>query len=368
MQLSSDEYERYKRHFSLRDVGLAGQKKLKNASVLIIGAGGLGCPVALYLAAAGLGRIGIVDHDIVEISNLQRQIIYKNSDIHKSKAFVSAEHLRELNPYVKIEAHNFKFNKHNALDLVSNYDYIVDGSDNFPTRYLINDTCVLSKIPYIYAAIYRFEGQATILAHKDGPCYRCLYPLPPPPELVPNCNEAGVLGALPGLLGTIQANETLKLILGIGEPLLNQLLLVESLNMNFQKLGIKADPACQLCGINPSQKTLLDYEESCVLVKTDHELDFTEWQERFRSKNPPLLLDVREAYEYAEKNMGGLLIPLAELKSRMHELEAHRKNEIMVHCHSGSRSKQAVAILRAQGFNAFDLKGGMLAWLDKSRP
>ena len=377
--LIGDEVKRYSRHLILPEVGMEGQKKLKAARVLCIGAGGLGSPVAMYLAAAGVGTIGIVDFDVVDFSNLQRQILHGTPDVGRPKLQSAVDRLHALNPNVKVESYETALTSQNALQLFEGYDVIVDGTDNFPTRYLVNDACVLLGIPNAYGSIFRFEGQASVFAAADGPCYRCLYPEPPPPGLVPSCAEGGVLGVLPGIVGCIQANETLKLILGIGEPLVGRFLVFDSLRMKFRELKLRKDPECPVCGDNPTVTELIDYEQFCGVVPAQQqaaepsggdasEITVTELKARMDRGEDVFVLDVREPHEYEINRIpGSTLIPLGDLAERYGELDPNR--EIVSQCKSGVRSARAAAFLREQGFsNVRNLKGGDLAWVDQVDP
>ena len=374
--LSNQEVARYSRHLIMPEVGMEGQLKLKAASVLCIGAGGLGSPVALYLAAAGVGRIGIVDFDVVDYSNLQRQIIHGTPDVGRSKLESARDRLTALNPEVTILTHEAALSSGNALDILADYDIIVDGTDNFPTRYLVNDACVLLGKPNVYGSIFRFEGQASVFATKDGPCYRCLYPEPPPPGLVPSCAEGGVLGILPGVVGTIQATEAVKLIIGVGEPLINRFLLYDALSMRFRELKLRKDPECPVCGEHPTVRELIDYEQFCgitpaaVQAETSGESDTTveELKERIDRQDGVFVLDVREPREHEICTIpGSTLIPLGDLPQRLPELEGH--DDMVVHCKSGARSAKAVKMLREAGFKkAKNLRGGILAWIDRVDP
>jgi len=367
---SREELLRYGRHLVLPQFGLEGQEKLKSSSVLIVGAGGLGSPLALYLAAAGVGRIGIVDFDRVDVSNLQRQVLYGSSDIGRPKLAAAAARLSDLNPWVSIEPHQFALNRDNALGLISRYDVIADGTDNFPTRYLVNDACAMLGKPNVHGSIFRFEGQASVFDARIGPCYRCLYREPPPPGLVPSCAEGGVLGVLPGLIGTIQGIECLKLLLGLGEPLIGRLLLFDALGMRFRELKLRKDPGCPLCGEHPSIHGLVDYEAFCGLspggqagvLPQGAEIGPRELSERLESGERPMLLDVREPHEHRIARIeGAVLIPLRMLPGRLAELD--RDREIVVLCHRGARSLNALEILRLAGFaRVVSLKGGIEAW------
>jgi molybdopterin/thiamine biosynthesis adenylyltransferase/rhodanese-related sulfurtransferase/molybdopterin converting factor small subunit len=377
--LDQEEVRRYSRHLILGEVGMEGQQKLKAAKVLCIGAGGLGSPVAMYLAAAGVGTIGIVDFDAVDVSNLQRQILHGTADIGRSKLASAKDTLHDLNPHVHVETHEVALSSQNALELFRPYDVIVDGTDNFPTRYLVNDACVLLGKPNAYGSIFRFEGQASVFATKDGPCYRCLYPEPPPPGLVPSCAEAGVLGILPGLVGTIQATETVKLILGIGEPLVGRFLIYDALRMRFRELKLRKDADCPVCGTHPTVTALIDYEQFCGITPAakdteqaaDAATDITVLQLKARmdAGTTPFVLDVREPQEYQINRIAGsTLIPLGELPQRVGELPG-KDVEIVTQCKMGGRSAKAAAFLRQQGFtNVKNLTGGILAWVDQVDP
>ena len=377
--LDADEVRRYSRHLILPEVGMEGQKKLKAARVLCIGAGGLGSPVAMYLAAAGVGTIGIVDFDVVDFSNLQRQILHGTPDVGRPKLDSAADRLQALNPHVKVVKYETALTSQNALQLFKGYDVIVDGTDNFPTRYLVNDACVLLGIPNAYGSIFRFEGQASVFGAKEGPCYRCLYPEPPPPGLVPSCAEGGVLGVLPGIVGCIQANETIKLILGIGEPLIGRFLVFDSLRMKFRELKLRKDPDCPVCGTHPTVTELIDYEQFCGVAPaqvaaaepaggTATEITVKELKARKDRGEDVFVLDVREPHEYEINRIpGSTLIPLGDLGERFVELDANR--EIVTQCKSGMRSARAAAFLREHGFkNVKNLKGGILAWVDQIDP
>src|SRR5207253_2666249 len=372
--LTNDEYKRYSRHLIMPEVGLDGQLKLKAAKVLCIGAGGLGSPVAMYLAAAGVGTLGIVDFDTVDFSNLQRQILHGTPDVGRPKLASAKDRLNALNPNVNIETYETALTSENALKLFEPYDVIVDGTDNFPTRYLVNDACVLLGKPNAYGSIFRFEGQASVFAMKEGPCYRCLYPEPPPPGLVPSCAEGGVLGILPGLVGVIQATEAIKLILGQGDSLIGRLLLVDALGMKFRELKLRKNPDCPVCGKHPSITKLIDYNEFCGIRGEEKpmevgvpEIQVEELKSRLDSGEDVLVLDVREPHEYQICNISGYLIPLGDLPKRVHELDSSR--EIVAHCRSGARSAKAVDFLRQAGFKkVHNLAGGILAWADRVDP
>src|ERR1700704_2141495 len=369
--LSNDEILRYSRHLIMPEVGMEGQQKLKAAKVLCIGAGGLGSPLALYLTAAGVGTLGIVDFDVVDYTNLQRQIIHTTADVGRKKLDSAADKLKAINPYINLRTFDTRLSSANALELFREFDIIADGTDNFPTRYLVNDACVLTGKPNVYGSIFRFEGQASVFATENGPCYRCLYPEPPPPGLVPSCAEGGVLGILPGLVGVIQATEAIKLILGQGNPLIGRLLLVDALGMKFRELKLRKSADCPACGKNPTVKELIDYNEFCGVrgeeapVATDvPTVTVQELKQQLDSKNDLFILDVREPHEYQICNLNGYLIPLGDLPKRVHELDSSR--EIVAHCRSGVRSGKAVTFLRQAGFKKVqNLTGGILAWADK---
>ncbi len=372
--LSNDEVLRYSRHLIMPEVGMAGQQKLKAARVLCIGAGGLGSPLALYLAAAGVGTLGLVDFDVVDMTNLQRQIIHTVDDVGRPKLDSAAEKIAAINPFVTVQKFETRLTSANALDIFRDFDVIADGTDNFPTRYLVNDACVLSRRPNVYASIFRFEGQASVFATERGPCYRCLYPEPPPPGLVPSCAEGGVLGILPGLLGVIQATEVIKLVLGSGESLIGRLLLVDALGMHFRELRLRKNPDCPVCGTNPTVRELIDYNQFCGIrgeeapvTSNVPEIQPEELKKRLDAGNDIFILDVREPHEYQICNLGGYLIPLGDLPARMNELDSSR--EIVAHCRSGVRSAKAVTLLRQAGFGKVkNLGGGILAWSDKVDP
>jgi len=373
--LSNEEILRYSRHLIMPEVGMAGQQNLKAARVLCIGAGGLGSPLALYLAAAGVGRLGLVDFDAVDFTNLQRQIIHTTEDVGRPKLDSAAEKLTAINPFISVRKFEMRLNSSNALELFRDFDIIADGTDNFPTRYLVNDACVLSGKPNVYASIFRFEGQASVFATKDGPCYRCLYPEPPPPGLVPSCAEGGVLGILPGLLGVIQATEVIKLILGAGDSLIGRLLLVDALAMRFRELKLRKNPDCPVCGDHPTVRELIDYNQFCgirgeeapVMPAAVPEISPEELKGRLDRGDDIFILDVREPHEYQICNLGGRLIPLGDLPARMSELDSSR--EIVAHCRSGVRSAKAVTLLRQAGFGKVrNLAGGILAWAEKVDP
>ena len=380
--LTREELIRYSRHLILPDVRIEGQQRLKGARVLCVGAGGLGSPVAMYLAAAGVGTIGLVDFDDVDVSNLQRQILHGTPDVGRPKVASAKDRLKAINPNVTVETHHVQLTSANALDILGRYDVIVDGADNFPTRYLVNDACVLLGKPNAFGAIFRFEGQASVFAVKNGPCYRCLFPEPPPPGLVPSCAEAGVFGVLPGLVGTIQATETIKLILGIGETLVGRLVVYDALRMAFRELRLPKDPNCPVCGTHPTVRELIDYEAFCgmaekeeatlpVTGEVDPVITVDELKARMDRGDRPFLLDVREQVEYQIVRLeGGTLIPLGELVARQNELDPDR--EIVVYCHVGIRSGKATAFLRHKGFPLVrNLRGGIDEWairIDPSLP
>lgn len=375
VELSAEEIRRYGRHLIMPEVGMEGQKKLKAASVLLIGAGGLGSPVGLYLAAAGIGRIGIVDFDVVDYSNLQRQIMHSTKDVGRPKLDSAKERLEGINPYVKIETHELRLSSENALALFAEYDIVVDGTDNFPTRYLVNDACVLTGKPNVYGSIFRFEGQASIFATSDGPCYRCLYPEPPPPGLVPSCAEGGVLGILPGIVGTIQANETVKLIIGMGEPLIGRLLLFDALKMKFREMKLRKNPECPVCGSQRTITKLIDYEAFCGVQpgwdsyarEEQFEITVDQLKQRLDKKDDIFILDVREPQEYEICNLNGHLIPLRDLPKRINELDTAK--EIVVHCKVGGRSRTAVEFMKQAGFRKIkNLVGGIDEWADRIDP
>ena len=377
--LSRDEILRYSRHLLIPEVGLEGQRKLKNSSALIIGTGGLGSPVALYLAAAGIGRIGLVDYDVVDSSNLQRQVIHGTSTVGKLKVESAKAKLLDLNPGIQVDIYNEPYTSENALRIAKDYDIILDGTDNFPTRYLTNDVAVFLGKPNVYASIYRFDGQVSVFYAKEGPCYRCLFPEPPPPGLVPSCAEGGVLGVLPGTIGTLQATEALKVLLGIGEPLIGKLLLYNALDMSFDFVKLKKNPHCRVCGPNADIKELIDYEEFCGVPSHDHEegsagaghdITVQELSERMKT-NHLKLLDVREPHELEiSKLPDALNIPLGQLAARLSELDS--ADEMVIFCKSGSRSARGLELLASAGFKKVkNLKGGINAWareVDQSLP
>lgn len=375
-ELTKAEIERYSRHLIMPEVAMGGQKKLKQAKVLLIGMGGLGSPAAMYLAAAGVGQLGIVDFDVVDFTNLHRQIIFSNDDVGRPKLQAASERLRGINPFLEIDTYETRLTSDNALDIFEKYDIIIDGTDNFPTRYLVNDACVLLEKPNVYGSIFRFEGQASVFYAKAGPCYRCLYPEPPPPGLVPSCAEGGVLGILPGNIGVIQATEAVKLILGKGEALIGRLLLFDALAMRYRELKLRKDPNCPICGENPTVKELIDYEHFCgigtesdkVMLEPEFEISVTELNAKILGNDEPVIVDVREPHEFEICRIpNSVLIPLGELEKRVHELD--RSRDIVVHCRSGARSAKAVKFLREAGFEKLkNLKGGILAWADEIDP
>ena len=371
MQLSSAELQRYSRHLMMPEVTPDGQRRLKAARVLCIGAGGLGSPAAVYLAAAGMGTIGIVDFDDVDLSNLQRQILHGTKDIGRDKLESARDRLHDINPEIDVQLHKCRFSSENAPQLVSRYDVIVDGSDNFPTRYLSNDVCVFARKPNVYGSVFRFEGQTTVFApHLGGPCYRCLFPEPPPPDSVPNCAQAGVLGVLPGIIGMLQAIEAIKMIVGVGESLVGRLLHFDALKAKFRELNLRRDPECPVCGENPTIFSPIDYEQFCgardeeaIPTMSAHEL-----KQKMDAREPFELIDVRETFEYEIARIDGArLIPLGEIAERADELP--RDRPIVVHCHSGRRSAEAVRLLQQRGFgNIYNLEGGIDAWSDQIDP
>jgi adenylyltransferase/sulfurtransferase len=372
--LSNEEILRYSRHLIMPEVGMEGQQKLKAAKVLCIGTGGLGSPLALYLAAAGIGTLGLVDFDVVDYTNLQRQIIHSTPDVGRKKLDSAAEKLQAINPFLNIRKFDMRLSSENALALFREFDIIADGTDNFPTRYLVNDACVLTGKPNVYGSIFRFEGQASVFATEDGPCYRCLYPEPPPPGLVPSCAEGGVLGILPGLVGVMQATEVIKLILGVGEPLIGRLLLIDALAMKFRELKLRKNPECPVCGPNPTVTKLIDYNEFCgirgeekAVEVTTSDIQVEELKRRLDAGDNIYVLDVREPHEYQICNIGGHLIPLNDLPNRLSELD--KNSEIVAHCKMGGRSAKAVDLLRKSGFkNVRNMTGGILAWADRVDP
>jgi len=380
-ELTNDDLGRYSRHLILPEVGMEGQQRLKAAKVLCVGTGGLGSPLALYLAAAGIGTLGLVDFDVVDSSNLQRQIIHSTKDIGRKKIDSAQEKLNALNPTLNVVKHDTMLTSANALEIFAQYDIIADGTDNFQTRYLVNDACVLLNKPNAYGSIFRFEGQASVFATEEGPCYRCLYPEPPPPGLVPSCAEGGVLGILPGLVGVIQATEVIKLILGKGEPLIGRLLLVDALSMRFRELKLRKNPDCPVCGTNPTVTQLIDYNQFCGIAPEPAQgtqvkngipqISVKELKARLDSKEARndnfLLLDVREPYEFQIAQIGGKLIPQNEVQNRLGELNPEQ--EVIVHCKSGGRSQRIAELLKQNGFQRVsNVAGGILAWSDEIDP
>ncbi len=375
VSFSQAEFARYSRHITLPEVGLDGQKRLKAARVLVIGTGGLGSPLALYLAAAGVGTLGLVDFDTVDLSNLQRQIIHGTPDVGRPKIVSAADRLTAINPEVKLELHEARFTSANALDLVAKYDIVVDGTDNFPTRYLVNDACVLLGKPNVYGSIFRFDGQATVFHPAVGPCYRCVYPEPPPPGEVPSCAEGGVLGVLPGIIGCIQANETIKLILGVGEPLVGRLLHFDALSMTFRTFKVRRDPKWAVGGPHPTIKGLIDYEQFCgvrggpaTTASGGDAITPTRLKQRIDAGEDLFVLDVRNPNEFAIARIPGtVLVPLPDLPARLAEVP--RDREVVVHCKSGMRSAKAIEFLKGQGYTRLvNLTGGILAWADAVDP
>ncbi|MDQ3658539.1 MAG: molybdopterin-synthase adenylyltransferase MoeB [Actinomycetota bacterium] len=375
VELSNDEISRYSRHLIMPEVALDGQKKLKAAKVLTVGTGGLGSPLALYLAAAGVGTLGIVDFDVVDESNLQRQILHGTSDVGRPKVESARDRIEDINPNVNVVVHEEALTSENALDIFADYDVIVDGTDNFPTRYLVNDACVLLGKPNVYGSIFRFEGQASVFWAEEGPCYRCLYPEPPPPGLVPSCAEGGVLGILPGAIGTIQATETVKLILGIGEPLIGRLMLYDALGMSFREMKLRKAPNCPVCGENPTVTELIDYQEFCGIPQAAAaeqangvpEISVTELKRKMDAGENINVLDVREPHEYEVANIGARLVPLGELPQRLAEFD--QNENFAIHCKTGGRSAKAVKLLQDTGFqNVYNVKGGITAWSEEIDP
>jgi len=375
-ELTNEEIKRYSRHLIMPEVGIDAQRKLKASKVLCIGAGGLGSPAAMYLAAAGVGTLGIVDFDTVDFSNLQRQILHGTPDVGRSKLASAKDRLNALNPNVKIETYETALSSENALELFKPYDVILDGTDNFPTRYLVNDACVLLGKPNAYGSIFRFEGQASVFATKDGPCYRCLYPEPPPPGLVPSCAEGGVLGVLPGIIGVIQATETIKLILGVGAPLVGRFLIFDALGMKFRELKLRKDPDCPVCGTHPTVTKLIDYEQFCGVTPaapepstvSNTEITAVELKKRLDRGDRLKIVDVREPNEYQINRIeGSLLMPLGDVPRRYNELDPDE--ELIMQCKSGQRSGRAADFLRSVGYKrVLNLKGGILDWIDKVDP
>lgn len=373
--LTRDELQRYARHLTLPQVGVLGQDRLKHSSVLIVGAGGLGSPAALYLAAAGVGRIGLVDFDVVDTTNLQRQVLYGESDVGKRKTEAAKKRLLDLNPHITVETHDTALTSENALDIIRQYDVVADGTDNFQTRYLVNDACVLTDTPNAYGSIFRFEGQASVFATQEGPCYRCLYPEPPPPGLVPSCAEGGVLGVLPGIIGSLQATEVIKILLGKGETLAGRLLLFDALTMEFQTLKVEKNPDCPVCGKNPTVTKLIDYDQFCGIqpgsgpqLEPEHTMSVSQLKKQMENGDGPVVVDVREPGEYEVCAIEGARnIPLQELPQRLSEVPKDRP--VVLHCKSGVRSARAWQILREQGYSeVYNLTGGILAWAREVDP
>ena len=371
--LSNEEIERYSRHIVIPEVGLEGQERLKNAGVLVIGAGGLGSPISIYLAAAGVGTIGLIDFDVVSNSNLQRQVLYGSNDIGLSKVERAKNRLLEINNNINVKTYNFKLTKDNAIEIINNYDIVADGSDNFATRYLVNDACVFQKKPVVYGSILRFDGQVSVFDSTKGPCYRCLYPEPPMPGEIPSCEEGGVLGVLPGIIGSIQANEVIKYIIGKGELLIGRLLMLDALKMEFRELKVYKNDECPICGDNPTIKELIDYEDFCnnpASAVSDHnktEISVEELKAKIDNGDKFFLLDVREEFETKIASLGGKLIPVNSLANRFEEIMSEKENEVIVYCRTGNRSHYATEFLREQcGFkNAKNLIGGIHAWHDR---
>ena len=381
LELESAELSRYARHLSLPEVGKEGQLRLKDSRVLVVGAGGLGSPLALYLAAAGVGTLGLVDFDEVDVTNLQRQILHGTKDIGRAKLDSARERLSDVNPHVSVVTHDVRLDSSNALEILGPYDIVADGTDNFPTRYLVNDACVLLGKPNVYGSVFRWEGQASVFASDGGPCYRCLFREPPPPGLIPNCAEAGVLGVLPGIIGLIQALEVIKLLLGQGDTLSGRLLIFDALEMSWREMAVSRNTDCPVCGDEPTQTGLIDYEDFCGLktpiegkegdnVDTFGDMGAGELNERLTSEEPPFLLDVRQPHEWDIVNLGpegAVIIPLAELPDRLDEIPADR--EIVVYCRTGARSATAAQMLVDEGFSSvFNFVGGIHAWVDEIDP
>jgi adenylyltransferase/sulfurtransferase len=375
--LTAQEVQRYSRHLIMPEVGMEGQKRLKASSILLIGAGGLGSPLGLYLAAAGVGRLGLVDFDVVDFSNLQRQVLHGTPDVGRPKLQSARDRLQAINPEVRVDLHEARINRENAFDLIRPYDLVIDGTDNFPTRYLVNDACVLLRKPNIYGSIFRFDGQASVFVPGEGPCYRCLYPEPPPPGEVPSCAEGGVLGILPGLIGCIQATEAVKLLLGQGSPLIGRLLLYDALAMSFREFRIRRNPNCPICGEQPTITKLIDYEAFCGVrgqeaqapaLGTSLDISVEELKAKIDKHEPVFILDVRNVPEYQICHIpNSTLIPLPDLPMRVRELDPEQ--EMVVHCKSGVRSAKAIAFLKEQGFQKLrNLTGGILAWAQKIDP
>jgi len=382
-ELGRDELYRYARHLALPEVGFDGQRRLKAGRVLCVGAGGLGSPLALYLAAAGVGTIGLVDFDVVDESNLQRQVLHGTKDIGRKKLDSAEESLRDVNPHVEIIRHDLRLTSDNALEIVGQYDVVVDGTDNFPTRYLVNDACVLAGVPNVYGSVFRWEGQVSVFATEGGPCYRCLFREPPPPGLVPNCAEGGVLGALPGIIGSMQAMEVIKLLTGVGTTLAGRLQIFDALEMEWREVKLRRNPTCPVCSDEPTQTTLIDYDVFCGVVPASTgegrpgdgtgevpEISATEVAQRLEGEDPPLLVDVREAWEWAVGSLadrGARLVPLSEVEERLGEVP--RDREVVVYCRAGPRSLQAALLLRAAGHDrVVSMAGGLRAWSDHVDP
>jgi sulfur-carrier protein adenylyltransferase/sulfurtransferase len=378
IDFSNDEIARYSRHLIMPEVTLDGQKRIKAASVLCIGTGGLGSPIALYLAAAGIGRLGLVDYDIVDFSNLQRQILHGTEDVGRKKLNSARDRIKAINPNVRVDLHDMMFRSENAMQVVQDYDIVIDGTDNFPTRYLSNDVCVLTKKPNIYGSIFRFDGQCTVFApHLGGPCYRCMFPEPPPPGMVPSCAEGGVLGVLPGIIGVMQAIEAIKMIIGIGDSLIGRLVSFDALKLRFKEFKIRKDPSCPICGDHPTIHQLIDYDQFCGIPQADAEaakelevptISATELKTKIDRKDKFVLVDVREPFEYDISRIpGSKLIPLGELPARLSELDS--ADEIVLHCKVGGRSAKALRILQEAGFRKLNnLQGGITAWSDEVDP
>jgi len=378
IDFSNDEIARYSRHLIMPEVTLDGQKRIKASSVLCIGTGGLGSPIALYLAAAGVGRLGLVDYDVVDFSNLQRQILHGTDDVGRKKLNSAKDRIKAVNPNVQVDLHDMLFRSENAMQVVKDYDIVIDGTDNFPTRYLSNDVCVLTKKPNIYGSIFRFDGQCTVFApHLGGPCYRCMFPEPPPPGMVPSCAEGGVLGVLPGIIGVMQALEAIKLIVGIGDPLIGRLVSFDALKLRFKEFKIRKDPNCPICGDHPSLHELIDYDQFCGIPQADAEaakemdvptITATDLKQKFDRHDKFVLVDVREPFEYEITHIpGSKLIPLGELPARLSELDS--ADDIVLQCKSGGRSAKALRILQEAGFRKLNnLEGGITAWSDDVDP
>ena len=378
IDFSNDEIARYSRHLIMPEVTLEGQKRIKAASVLCIGTGGLGSPIALYLAAAGIGRLGLIDFDVVDFSNLQRQILHGTDDVGRKKLNSAKDRIKATNPNVQVDLHDCMFRSENAMQIVQDYDIVVDGTDNFPTRYLSNDVCVLAKKPNVYGSIFRFDGQCTVFApHLGGPCYRCMFPEPPPPGMVPSCAEGGVLGVLPGIIGVLQAIEAIKLIIGIGDSLIGRLVGFDALKLRFREFKIRKDPKCPICGDHPTIHELIDYDQFCGIPQADAEtakemdvptISATELRAKLDRKEKFVLVDVREPFEYDICNIpGSKLIPLGELPARLSELDS--ADDIVLHCKVGARSAKALRVLQEAGFRKLsNLRGGIDAWADEVDP